>query len=75
MDTMISGGTDWHADLQEWLQPFLAAFKRSEQRCWAPLYLQALLVLQLYFMTSSFAAANGTSLLWLDDDAANATSE
>ena len=43
MDTMISGETDWHADLQEWLQPFLAAFKRSEQRCWAPLYLQGLL--------------------------------
>jgi len=43
MDTMISGGTDWHADLQEWLQPFLADFKRSEQRCWAPLYLQGLL--------------------------------
>jgi SRSO17 transposase len=43
MDTMISGETDWHADLQEWLQPFLAAFKRSEQRCWAPLYLHGLL--------------------------------
>ena len=29
--------------LQEWLQPFLAVLKRSEQRCWAPLYLQGLL--------------------------------
>jgi len=43
MDTVIPVETDWHADLQEWLQPFLAVFRRSEQRCWAPLYLQALL--------------------------------
>lgn len=43
MDTMIPAETDWHADLREWLQPFLAVFKRSEQRCWAPLYLQGLL--------------------------------
>ncbi len=43
MDTMIPAETDWHADLQEWLQPFLAVFNRSEQRCWAPLYLQRLL--------------------------------
>ncbi|HEX8886054.1 MAG TPA: IS701 family transposase [Noviherbaspirillum sp.] len=43
MDTVIPAGTDWHADLQEWLQPFLAVLKRSEQRCWAPLYLQGLL--------------------------------
>jgi SRSO17 transposase len=44
MNSVIPAGTDWHADLQEWLQPFLAVFKRSEQRCWAPLYLQGLLV-------------------------------
>jgi SRSO17 transposase len=43
MDTVIPVGTDWHADLQEWLQPFLAVFGRSEQRYWAPLYLQGLL--------------------------------
>lgn len=43
MNPVIPAGTDWHADLQEWLQPFLAVFKRSEQRCWAPLYLQGLL--------------------------------
>ena len=43
MNSVIPTGTDWPADLQEWLQPFLAAFKRSEQRCWAPLYLQGLL--------------------------------
>ena len=43
MDTMIPVGTDWHEDFQEWLRPFLAVLKRSEQRCWAPLYLQGLL--------------------------------
>jgi len=43
MNTMISAEVDWHDDFQEWLQPFLAVFKRSEQRCWAPLYLQGLL--------------------------------
>ncbi|ABM40151.1 putative transposase (plasmid) [Polaromonas naphthalenivorans CJ2] len=43
MDTTISTGTEWHEDFQEWLQPFLAVFRRSEQRCWAPLYLQGLL--------------------------------
>ena len=43
MDTVIPVGTDWHKDFQEWLKPFLAVFKRSEQRCWAPLYLQGLL--------------------------------
>ena len=43
MNTTIFAGVDWHEDFQEWLQPFLAVFKRSEQRCWAPLYLQGLL--------------------------------
>jgi hypothetical protein len=43
MYTVIPVGTDWHADLQEWLQPFLAVFSRSEPRCWAPLYLPGLL--------------------------------
>jgi SRSO17 transposase len=43
MDMVIPVGTGWHANLQEWLQPFLAVFKRSEPRCCAPLYLQGLL--------------------------------
>jgi len=43
MDTVIPVGTDWNEDFQEWLEPFLAVFKRSEQRCWAPLYLQGLI--------------------------------
>lgn len=43
MNSVIPTGTDWHSDFQEWLRPFLAVFKRSEQRCWAPLYLEGLL--------------------------------
>jgi hypothetical protein len=43
MDIVIPVGTGWHEDFQEWLQPFLAVFMRSEQRCWATLYLQDLL--------------------------------
>lgn len=43
MNSVIPAGTDWHADFQEWLRPFVAVFKRSEQRCWAPLYLEGLL--------------------------------
>ena len=43
METVIPVKTNWPEDFQEWLQPFLAVFKRSEQRCWAPLYLQGLL--------------------------------
>lgn len=43
MDTVISVDADWNEDFQEWLEPFLAAFRRSEQRCWAPLYLQGLI--------------------------------
>jgi hypothetical protein len=43
MDTVIPVDADWNEDFQEWLEPFLAVFKRSEQRCWAPLYLQGLL--------------------------------
>jgi SRSO17 transposase len=43
MNSVIPAGTDWHSDFQEWLRPFLAVFKRSEQRCWAPLYLEGLL--------------------------------
>lgn len=34
---------DWQEDLRLWLEPFLAALGRSEQRHWAPLYLQGLL--------------------------------
>ena len=43
METVIPVKTNWPEDFQEWLQPFLAVFTRSEQRCWAPLYLQGLL--------------------------------
>lgn len=43
MNSVIPAGTQPHADLQEWLQPLLAVFKRSEQRCWASIYLQGLL--------------------------------
>lgn len=43
MDTLIPANNDWHEDLQEWLKPFLAVFRRYEQRYWAPLYLQGLL--------------------------------
>jgi SRSO17 transposase len=43
MDTVIPVGADWNEDFQEWLEPFLAVFKCSEQRCWAPLYLQGLI--------------------------------
>jgi SRSO17 transposase len=43
MDTVIPVDIDWNEDFQEWLEPFLAVFKRSEQRSWAPLYLQGLL--------------------------------
>ena len=34
---------DWQDDLRVWLEPFLAALGRSEQRHWAPLYLRGLL--------------------------------
>lgn len=34
---------NWQADLNAWLEPFLAAFGRAEQRRWAPLYLAGLL--------------------------------
>src|SRR3978361_2379031 len=43
MDTVIPAGTDWHEDFQEWLQPFLAVCRGSEQRGWPPLYLQGLI--------------------------------
>jgi SRSO17 transposase len=43
MDTVIPVDIDWNEDFQEWLEPFLAVFKRSEQRSWAPLYLQGLI--------------------------------
>jgi SRSO17 transposase len=43
MDTVIPVDADWNEDFQQWLEPFLAVFKRSEQRCWAPLYLQGLI--------------------------------
>jgi SRSO17 transposase len=31
MTTEIPGGADWHDDFRAWLEPFLAAFRRSEQ--------------------------------------------
>ena len=37
---------DWQEDLRTWLEPFLAALGRSEQRYWAPLYLQGLRMCQ-----------------------------
>ena len=37
------GVNDWHDDLRVWLEPFLAALGRAEQRHWAPLYVQGLL--------------------------------
>ena len=43
MDAAIPVDADWNEGFQEWLEPFLAVFKRSEQRCWAPLYLQGLI--------------------------------
>jgi len=34
---------DWREDFRAWLEPFLEAFRRAEQRHWAPLYLEGLL--------------------------------
>ena len=34
---------DWRAEFEAWLAPFLARLRRSEQRRWAPVYLQGLL--------------------------------
>jgi SRSO17 transposase len=36
--------TDWQAVFEVWLAPFLARLGRVEQRRWAPVYLQGLLV-------------------------------
>lgn len=35
---------EWQADLEHWLEPFVAALPRVTQRKWAPLYLEGLLV-------------------------------
>lgn len=43
MSTEIPGRAYWLNDFRAWLEPFLEAFRRSEQRFWAPLYLQRLL--------------------------------
>jgi hypothetical protein len=32
-DTVVPVDDDWNEDVQEWLEPFLAVFKRCEQRC------------------------------------------
>ncbi len=34
----------WLSRLEAWLAPFLAALPRAEQRRWAPLYAQGLLL-------------------------------
>jgi hypothetical protein len=36
VDTVLPVDADWNVDFHAWLEPFLAAFKRSEQRYWAP---------------------------------------
>lgn len=43
MEPIMPVGTHWHDDFARWLAPFLATLKRSEQRRWAPVYLQGLL--------------------------------
>ena len=35
------GVNDWQDDLRVWLEPFLAALGRAEQRHWAPLYVRS----------------------------------
>ena len=40
---MATAETDWQAELEAWLAPFLARLRRVEQRRWAPVYLQGLL--------------------------------
>ncbi len=39
-----SPAQDWEGELEGWLAPFLAALARPEQRRWAPLYLEGLLL-------------------------------
>src|SRR5690349_25085287 len=34
----------WEAELERWLGPFLARLRRKEQRCWAPFYLEGLIL-------------------------------
>ena len=38
------GPEAWQARLDAWLEPFLAALPRVEQRRWAPLYVRGLLL-------------------------------
>ena len=38
------GPEAWLSRLDAWLAPFLAALPRAEQRRWAPLYVQGLLL-------------------------------
>ncbi len=40
---MDSAETDWQAEFDAWLAPFLARLRRKEQRRWAPVYSQGLL--------------------------------
>jgi DDE superfamily endonuclease len=39
-----SGPEAWLGRLDAWLEPFLAALPRAEQRRWAPLYVRSLLL-------------------------------
>ena len=43
MSRMDIDAQGWRDDLLAWLEPFLAALGRAEQRRWAPLYVQGLL--------------------------------
>ena len=34
----------WEAELERWLEPFLARLRREAQRRWAPVYLEGLIL-------------------------------
>ncbi len=40
---MSAADTGWQAEFETWLAPFLDRLRRTEQRRWAPVYLQGLL--------------------------------
>ncbi len=40
---MTTAETDWPAEFEAWLAPFLARLRRKEQRRWAPVHLQGLI--------------------------------
>ena len=37
-------GDGWEAELERWLEPFLARLRRQAQRHWAPFYLKGLIL-------------------------------